>query len=125
MHRLAPLLLLVGCSLYETSPPPDAKPAQTSGSPSESLTLLDGSGLDTCFEGDVATPLLCTVSDVLGRGTPNQTVTLMPPCTSGVEFPCWYDAADANCPPSGLALVVVRATPAPQGTVTDATCVAK
>ncbi len=126
MSRLALLWSLAACSLYDRSAPPlaalpDAR-VQTSGSPEDTVTTLDGSGLDTCILGDVATPLRCVVSDVLGMGTANETDTLLPPCTTGVVFPCWYSADDANCLPSGLALVVVRETSAPIGTEVIAFC---
>ncbi|HEY1815142.1 MAG TPA: hypothetical protein VGG74_22500 [Kofleriaceae bacterium] len=121
MYRLAPLLLLAACSLYEgSSPAADAVPVQTS--PSTKSTTLDGSALDACFEGAVAQPLDCTVSSVQAMGTPNETNALMTPCESGVAFPCWYAAADASCAPSGFALVVVRSTPATAGTMVEADC---
>ena len=100
---------------------PQQPPVQTSG-PVGAETIIDGSGLFGCLVGDVQTPPVCAVTDTLARGTPNETETLIPACSSGVVWPCWYGAPDATCAPSGYAIVVVRAMPPPDGVVVDANC---
>ncbi|HEY3802759.1 MAG TPA: hypothetical protein VGL61_09115 [Kofleriaceae bacterium] len=124
MYRFAPLLLLAACSLDDRSAVPVASPdaSPIAVVPVDTVTTIQDGGLDTCIQGAVAMPLDCTVSDVQAMGTPNEVDTLMAPCKSGLTFPCWYSAADASCPPSGLALVVVRTTPAPTDSIVLALC---
>jgi hypothetical protein len=73
---------------------------------------------DPCIEGNVLEPLQCSVMDVQGDAQ-----QLIPACGTGAT-PCWHADPTPRCAytPSGLELVIDRASAPPAGTVINVQC---
>jgi hypothetical protein len=108
------LIAIVGC-VEQT---PTNPPTQSSG---ESFSKTEFAGMSTRLAGAPATPLACSVSDVVALGSADETATVMAACDRAIAWPCWYAAPDASCA-SGLAIVVVHTEPAATGSITQALC---
>jgi hypothetical protein len=63
----------------------------------------------------------CDVDDIVDEGRPNETDSAVIECSTALAWPCWYVTPDPTCAP-GVAMVIVRTTPALDGTVTNVGC---